>query len=170
MFAMASVGLDGVNIHTYSGGPDQLFSITYTRSQWRAYVAPEYYGVMMFAQAAPAGSQLLRVSGVSGIQTVRAWATRTPSGKTNVVLINDATDHPQNLILRLPGTLGAPTVERLQAPSVQSTSDVTIGGQTFGPQTTTGRLPGPFHVTTLASSSSYRVSLPAASAAMFTFG
>jgi len=170
MFAMASVGLDGVNIHTYSGAPDQLFSITRTGPQWQAYVAPEYYGVMMFSQAAPQGSHLLRVSGAGGISTLRAWATVTPGGQTHVVLLNDDTDHPQNVIVRVPRSVGTATIERLQAPSVGSTLGVALGGQTFGSLTTTGRLPGPFHIARLASASSYSVLLPAASAAMLTFG
>jgi hypothetical protein len=170
LFAMANVGLDGVNIHTYSTAADQMFLITRFHSRWLAYVAPEYYGVMMFAQAAPAGSHLLQVSGVQGISTVRAWATVTPSGQINVVLLNDATDHPQDLIVRVPARRGAPTMERLQAPSVQATAGVTIGGQTFGHWTASGLLKGPFRLVRFKSANSYLVRLPAASAAMLTFG
>ncbi|HEY2644253.1 MAG TPA: glycosyl hydrolase family 79 C-terminal domain-containing protein, partial [Galbitalea sp.] len=174
-FAMASVGLDGVNIHIYPGVADQLFSINHAHGRWTADVAPEYYGVLMFSQAAPPGSHLLQVSGISGRGTLRAWATRTPSGGTRVVLINDAVDHPQYVTLRLPQSMGALTVERLEAPSVTSTSGVTIGGQTFGSQTTTGRLSQRFVAGTSpgdklsAAARTYRIRLPAASAAMLTF-
>ena len=169
MFAMASVGLDGVNVHTYQGLIDQLFAIKQVGSQWQGYVAPEYYGLLMFAQATPPGSRLLGVSGTPGISTLRAWATRTPTGQTHVVLINDDTNHSQGVSLRLPGTR-AGTIERLQAPSVRSTVGVTIGGQTFGSQTATGLVPGPYHVNrVVASAGTFRVSLPAASAAMLSF-
>jgi hypothetical protein len=170
MFAMASVGLDGVNIHTYSGYIGQPFTITRSGSRWLSYVTPEYYGMLMFAQAAPAGSRLLGVSGTSPTGTIRAWATRTPSGQTHVVLINDSTEEPQSLTLHMPGAAGAATVERLEAPSVHSKLGVTIGGRTFGGQTTTGLLSGRSHLERIvASAGTYRVSLPAASAAMLTF-
>jgi hypothetical protein len=176
LFAMASVGVDGVNIHTYSGAADQLFSITHVRSRWKAYVAPEYYGVLMFSQAAPPGSQLLHVSGIGGLSTLRAWAALTPTGQTNVVLVNDAIDRPEYVTVRLPERMSPPTVERLEAPSVDSTTGVTIGGKTFGSQTTTGLLSGTLRAGTfrggkLASAARiYRIRLPAASAAMLTFG
>jgi hypothetical protein len=170
MFAMANVGLDGVNIHTYERYIGEPFTITRAGSRWQAFVTPEYYGLLMFAQAAPPGSRLLRASGVTGDSTLRAWATRTPTGQVHVVLINDATNHRQDVSLRLRGKKGAATVERLKAPSVGSTSGVTIGGQTFGSQTATGKLPGRFRLETLApSGGTYSVSLPAASAAMLTF-
>jgi len=175
LFAMASVGLDGVNIHTYPGAADQLFSVKQVNGQWQAYVAPEYYGVMMFSQAAPPGSQLLKVSGVSDTGTVRAWATLTPRGQTKVVLINDALNHPQTLTVSLPWTVTAPIVERLEAPGIRSTTGVTIGGQTFGSQTTSGRLSGRFEGASRGhqlapAASRYSIRLPASSAAMLTFG
>ena len=171
MFAMASVGFDGVNIHTYAGYIGEPFTIRHVGSRWQAYVTPEYYGLLMFSQAAPPGSRLLKVSGTVGNRSVRAWATRTSNGQIHVVLINDDIDQPQNLTLRVPGSARAATLERLEAPSVHSTLGVSIGGQTFGSDTTTGRLPGPAHTTRLvASAGTYRVSLPAASAAMLTTG
>jgi hypothetical protein len=169
LFAMANTGVDGVNLHTYNGASDQLFFTRHIGSHWLAYVAPEYYGALMFAQAAPARSRLLQVSG--GSRTLRAWATRAPGGQIHVVLINDTTRHPANLIVRLPAVMDSATVERLQARNVRSTRGVTIGGRTFGAQTTTGLLSGPFHVVRLASpASAYRVHVPAASAAMLTLG
>ena len=52
-------------------------------------VHPLYYGALMFAQAAPAGSRLLRVdSGSQG--PLRAWATLGPDHRIRVLLINDS--------------------------------------------------------------------------------
>jgi hypothetical protein len=171
MFAMAKVGLDGVNIHTYAGYIGEPFTIQHSGSRWQASVTPEYYGLLMFSQAAPSGSRLLNVSDVGGNSSLRAWAVRTPKGQIHVVLINDNIDQPQNLTLRVPGSAPPATVERLEAPTVHSTLGVSIGGQTFGSETTTGRLPGPAHrIRIVASAGTYRVSLPAASAAMLTTG
>ena len=48
---------------------------------------------------------------------------------------------------------------------------MTIGGQTFGAQTTTGTLPGPPATTPVdPASGTYTVSLPAGSAALLTSG
>src|SRR5438270_885874 len=77
LFAMASVGADGVNIHTYPTSTSALFSFTRRNTVWRAFVEPEYYGLLMFAQAAPPGSRLLRISGAGAVKT---WATRGRDG------------------------------------------------------------------------------------------
>jgi hypothetical protein len=63
------------------------------------------------------------------------------------------------------------SVEWLTAPSVSATSGVELGGQTFGPQTTTGALPGPPGTTQLSPSSlfgPFEITVPPASAALLT--
>jgi Glycosyl hydrolase family 79 C-terminal beta domain len=71
--------------------------------------------------------------------------------------------------LRISGTQGRATLERLQAPSVGSKSGVTWGGQSFGQSTTTGVLMGRSNVTSVtAVGGVYTVKLPAASAALLT--
>lgn len=79
-FQMARVGVDGVNFHTFPGARYELFSFKRRHRRWRGFVAPEYYGLLTFAEAAPPGSSLLRVSGSLG--NVRAWATRAPEGRS----------------------------------------------------------------------------------------
>ncbi|MGO9886815.1 MAG: glycosyl hydrolase family 79 C-terminal domain-containing protein [Solirubrobacteraceae bacterium] len=166
LFQMARVGVDGVNIHTAPTYPDRLFVAKKVHHVWRAAVEPEYYGLMMFAQAAPAGSRLVHVSGASG--DLRAWATRATDGVIRVVLINDDTTRAQTLAVRVPGARGAAGLERLEAPSVEATSGVTIGGQTFGAETTTGALPTVAPVAVVPRAGDYDVRMPAASAAMLT--
>ena len=55
LFSMANVGVDGVNIHTYPLAGASLFGFHRVDRRWRATVQPEYYGLQMFAQAAPPG-------------------------------------------------------------------------------------------------------------------
>jgi hypothetical protein len=140
LFQMAAVGVDGVNIHSYSGAGDQLFSFTRAHMHWRGTVAPEYYGLLMFAQAAPRGARLLPVTGATS--TMRAWATGSPKGGTRVLLINDEPTYAQTITLRVHGDRGSATVEQLQAPSVHATGKVTLAGQSFARNTTTGTLTG----------------------------
>jgi hypothetical protein len=85
-----------------------------------------------------------------------------------VVLINRSTSS-RTVTVRIPSVSGTATVERLEAPSAQATSGVTLGGQSFGPETTTGLLAGASQITSLSSKSGgYAVTLPGTSAAMLT--
>jgi hypothetical protein len=62
-------------------------------------------------------------------------------------------------------------LERLRAPGATATTDVTLGGQTFGNETGTGELKGRLRSVRLKADrrGRYLVRLPAASAAMLTF-
>lgn len=168
LFEFARVGIDGVNIHTFPGAGYELFTFSYSGGGWRGSVAPEYYGLLMFAQAAHPGSRLLQVSGrIKG--PLKVWATRAPDGRIRVIMINKGTSGSWAVALRVPGHTRDATLQRLQAPSARATSGVTLGGRNFRPQTTTGTLEGhqrKFSVQ--ADNGRYVVTLPAASAALLT--
>ncbi len=163
LFSFASVGVDGVNIHTLPGAAYELFTITHSGSAWQAFVHPEFYGLLMFAQAFPPGAQLLPVTAPSG--PVRVWATRAADGTLRVVLINDDTASDHVVALQTPGTAPPATLEWLQAPSAAATTGVTLGGQTFGSETSTGRLPGPLSTTPIAASAGPSSTTPIAASA-----
>jgi hypothetical protein len=168
-FQMARVGVDGVNFHTYPGAPYELFNFKRRHGRWQGFVAPEYYGLEMFAQAAPPGARLLRWTGSLG--SVRAWATRAPGGAIHVVLINDHTAQSRTVAVRIAGAGGPATLERLRARGISATTGVTLGGQTFGTATTTGMLAGHATLATVKpAGGAYVVQLPQASAAMLTIG
>jgi len=166
-FQMARVGVDGVNFHTYPGAPYELFSFKRRDGHWQGFVSPEYYGLDMFAQAAPPNSSLLRLSGSLG--DVGAWATRAPDGTIHVVLINDYTAQSRTVALRIAGAGAPASLEWLRAKGLSATTGVTLGGQTFGTATRTGVLAGRSTDTTLTpANGAYVVRLPQASAAMLT--
>jgi hypothetical protein len=168
LFAMARVGVDGVNLQTAPGSWNELFRIEQTGGGWQGSVNPAYYGLMMFAQAAPAGSHLLRLSGSPGSQ-VSAWAIRAPGGDVRVVLINHATAHARVVRVRVPAPGSPATLERLQAPSAGANHGVTLGGQSFGANTSTGLLAGPSNLSFVKPvAGQYGIALPAASAALLT--
>ncbi len=118
-----------------------------------------YYGLLMFARAAPAGSRLLQVTpapAANGGPNDKVWATHGADGKTRVVIINKDT-HAHNVVLQGTGlsVKGTPTTYRLQAkpshpdpacPSAYAnaglcaTAGVTLGGRAFGAQA--GASPG----------------------------
>jgi hypothetical protein len=174
LFAMARVGVDGVNIHTFPDVGTQLFTFRRVHGQWRGNAEPEYYGLAMFAQAAPPGSRLLAVS-PAGVAALHAWATRASDGTTRLVLINEGTRAETVAVLPRAVTptggvataTGTGTVERLEAPSTAATRAVTLAGQAF--DATTGVLAGPRQTSTVAPvHGEYTISVPAGSAAMLT--
>jgi len=170
LFNFAAAGVDGVNFHMLPGAHYELFTVSQTAAgTWQAFVHPEYYGLLMFAQAFPPGARLLPVGAPTG--PVKVWATLGTDGTTRVVVINQDPTSDHTVEIQLPETTASGTVETLQAPSVPSTSGVTLGGQTFGPQTTTGTLPGPAVTTTVTPAlGMYSLDVPAGSAELLTVG
>jgi Glycosyl hydrolase family 79 C-terminal beta domain len=167
LFEMARVGVDGVNIHTYPGATYQLFTFAHRGLRWKASVTPEYYGLDMFAQAAPPGSRLLSTT-TTNAQGITVWATRGRQGRTRVVLINESLDR-RTVAVGAAGGRSA-TVEWLRAPALTSTTGVTLGGQSFGTSTTNGRLKGRSRIAKLnATDGHYEFTLPAESAALVTY-
>ena len=171
LFAMAKVGVAGVNIHTTPGYVNQLFSFTQNAAgSWSGSVEPLYYGLLLFAQAAPAGSRLLRVSS-SGNAAVRVWATRGTDGLDRVVVINAAPGTTQTVRMSVPGETQPGTLERMTAPRLSATSGVSIAGESFGRSTTTGQLAGTPRVTKAPRvDGDYVITLHGASAALLTLG
>jgi glycosyl hydrolase family 79 len=165
LFGLASVGVSGVNVHTFPGAGYELFQIAHTGGTWRAAVSPEYYGMLMFAQATPPGSRILNVT-PTGIPGVNVWATRAPDGTVRVVLTNEGSG-AHELAVHMPGKFQSATLARLTAPSATATSGVTLAGQSFGSATTTGRLAGSSQQASVSGDDGrYEIALPAASAAM----
>jgi hypothetical protein len=169
LFALARVGIDGVNIHTSDHGSYDPFKFDRVGDHWIARVTPIYYGLLMFARAAPPGSRLLPTTQPSE-RTLHSWATIAPDGTIRVVLINDSPDHSATLVIRTPvGATGTGTLTRLRAPGLAAQTDVTIAGQTYGASTTTGNLTGTFRAARINPVNQHEViSLPAASAALLT--
>jgi hypothetical protein len=169
LFNMAAVGVDGISLHTLPKSAYEPFTFSESRrGVWSVDVRPVYYGMLMFAQADPPGSRLLDVTATSG--PLKAWAVQTPSGHTNVVLINKSTTTNYSVHVTIAGAQPALSSESLQAPSLSSTSGVTIGGQTFPLGTTSSKLAGtPVRGTvTPALGGGYDVTVPVAGAVMLS--
>jgi Glycosyl hydrolase family 79 C-terminal beta domain len=168
LFAMDRAGVDGVNVHSWRGSAGKLFGFSLDHGTWSASVRPEYYGLMMFARAAPAGSTLEPVTQSNG-SNVEAWATMAGDHRVRVMLINHSLTAAQSVVVRVPMARGNALLDRLRAPSVKSTAGMTLAGQSFGAATTTGQLAGPLREVTLKRrGGAYSVRLPAATATLLT--
>ncbi|MGH2885326.1 MAG: glycosyl hydrolase family 79 C-terminal domain-containing protein [Solirubrobacteraceae bacterium] len=168
LFQLVRAGVDGVNIHTWRGSAGKLFDMHYRHGRWVGTVAPEYYGMLMFVQAAPPGSRLLS-TGRDDTGPLRSWAVLAPDRSVRVVLINDSLTHTRWVLVRPPGPSREAKLARLEAPSAHARTGITLGGKSFSPRTVTGRLTGPAQVTVMRpSAGGYLVRLPAAGAALLT--
>jgi hypothetical protein len=173
LFNMARVGVDGVNVHTFHNAIYEPFAVSERAGRWTAQVRPMYYGLLLFAQAAPPGARLLSTV-YRAPATLRVWATRARGGRVRVVLINDSRRRSVSVAVRPPG--GAlrerdATGIHLRAPHADAKAGVSIGGQSFGPTTSTGTLSGSARVFTLrAVRGRYLVRLPPATATLVEVG
>ena len=165
LFDLASVGVDGVNIHSLPGAAYEVFTFRRTAGGWQAFVHPDYYGMLMFAQAFPPGAQLLPVHVPAG--PVKVWATRSADGHIRVALINQDS-RARSVELQLPSAGGQAQLEWLRAPGLAATDGVTLGGHTFGAETSTGTLPAPQLQTASQLLGWYSIQLPPASAVLLT--
>ncbi|HWE34850.1 MAG TPA: glycosyl hydrolase family 79 C-terminal domain-containing protein [Solirubrobacteraceae bacterium] len=168
MFQLVNAGVDGVDVHSKLGSANALWVFTQKGNTWTANVNPDYYGFLAFAQAAPAGARLLPVS--SGDSwPLNVFATRGTDGTERIVIINMSAHKPYNVTVKGGTGAAAGTVSRLSAPSLGATGHVTLGGQSFASQTPTGLLTGtPSTSSVDLAGGAYKVSVPAASAAIVT--
>jgi hypothetical protein len=173
LFTVAAAGVDGVNIHTFPNAANGLFDFSQSHGHWVGTIRPLYYGVTMFAQAAPPGSRLLTIDSASQ-DPVRQWATLAPDHRIRVLLINDSLTSSARTLVRPPSAPGPAKIERLRASSAYATGGVTLGGESFGTetrfgsQTSTGLLAAPKPQSVTPRAGAYAVTMPAASAALLT--
>jgi Glycosyl hydrolase family 79 C-terminal beta domain len=169
LFGLAHVGVDGINVHTSENGAYDPFTFNRSAGHWFAQVKPIYYGLLMFARAAPPGSRLLATTHPAE-PALRTWATLAPDRTVRVVLINDSPDRSATLTIRAPfGATTTARLTRLLAPGLAATTDLTLAGQTFGTRTATANPTGAFKAATVAPiKRRYVITLPAASAALLT--
>jgi hypothetical protein len=161
LFELAHAGIDGVNIHTFPGAGYELFKMSQHAGNWGAAVSPEYYGLLLFARAAPAGSRLIPMS--SADRAVKVWGTEDGRGVVRITAINKDQRSGHQVRIEVQGAHGSAELQRL----LGSGAEVTLGGASFGAQTESGTLAS--HPDELAAAGAgYTLDLPPSSAALLT--
>jgi hypothetical protein len=164
--ALWRAGVQGVNYQTVDGLLNQVISARHSAAGWRVSVEPVYYGLLAFAEAAPAGSRLLTIS-TRGVAHVDQFAVRAPDGSERVVLTNVGST-ARTIGVSAAGARGTGSEALLSAGSLTATGGTTLAGQTLSPRT--GQLTGTLHTTPVAPNRRgvYAVRIPAHAAAILT--
>jgi hypothetical protein len=164
--ALWKAGVQGVNYQTVDGLLNQVISARRSASGWRVSVEPVYYGLLAFAEAAPAGSHLLNVSS-PGAAHLYQFAVRAPDGSERVVLTNVGST-ARTIAVSEAGAHGTGAMSLLSAASLTATGGATLGGQTVSSRT--GLLTGAPRATLVRPNHRglYTVRVPAHAAAILT--
>ena len=164
--ALWQAGVQGVNFQTVDGNVNQMIAAKHSASGWRVSAEPEYYGLLAFADAAPAGSRLLRTSD-PGVAGVYQFAVRAPDGSERIVLTNVGSAALTVGVSAL-GTHGTGSLSLLSARSLSATGGTTLAGRRLSSRT--GQLTGTPRLTLVRPNAKrvYAVRVPAHAAAILT--
>jgi hypothetical protein len=127
LFELVRAGVDGVNWHIRP----LTFNAPFQLRARAIEPMPELYGLTLFAHMLGPGARLAAVhlSSPSGVH-LKAWAVRSRR-TTSVLLINKGRSTAR-VTLRAGNDRNAARIQRLSAPSVRSSSGVTLGGRWIG--------------------------------------
>ena len=167
MFTLASAGCAGVNMET--GVNHRGFISSYSPigddEQGHYWAAPEYYGMLAFAQSG--AGRIIGSTIDAGDRNIKAYAIQPAKERIVLTLINK--EPSSDAIIVIDTGASAPfrrgSLVRLSGPSLESKSGVTLGGASVSPA-------GLWNSTRIEAVSGIRrrlqVRVPAASAAMVT--
>jgi hypothetical protein len=131
LFVLASYGCSGVNMETGVNHLGVISKYTPISDDLRGHygAAPEYYGLLAFAQAAK-GEQIALSCDAGGIN-LTAYATRQRSGAVTLTVINK--DLARDATVDVTGFAPKQALAmRLTAPSLNAMNGVTLGGAAVG--------------------------------------
>jgi hypothetical protein len=164
--ALWQAGVQGVNFQSVYGNFNQMIHARHSASGWSVSVQPEFYGLLAFADAAPAGSRLLRISN-PGLAHFYQFAVRAPDASERVVLTNVGRG-ARTIGVTASGTGGTGFLSLLSAKSLSATSGTTLAGRSLSSRT--GQLTGTPRLTRVRPNANgvYAVRVPAHAAAILT--
>jgi hypothetical protein len=128
MYQLASAGNVGINFH---GGGYGWYTPIAGTPEAGFLARPEYYGMLLFAEAGPGRLVGAKLSGTESAPLLTAYALRGEDGHLRVMLFNKNLDKDVTVSISGSGGLGA-TAMRLEAPRADDTTDVTFAGCVVG--------------------------------------
>lgn len=162
LFELLQAGVDGVNLHMRATPLNTPFRLTA-----RGLLArPELYGLALFKRTVGPGAQLEHadVSAPAGAD-LTAWPVRVSGARLHVLLLNKGA-HAERVTLHAAGR-GPASLQRLRAPSPSATSHITLADRHIGAD---ARWHGRRSTSRIAAAhGSYRMTVPAYSAALLAF-
>jgi hypothetical protein len=165
LFALANAGVRQVDMHTWAGAYYAPLVVGRAAGRDVARPRPLYYGLMLFALAAPAGSRLVPVR-LTNAGSTRAWATIDPRGALRLLLINRSTSASREVLVRVAAVGGSGRLTLLRAPGIDARDGVTLGGRELSDDGALAR--PPLGASVSARGRRVRFTLPAASAGLLT--
>ena len=127
MFTLASAGCAGVNMET--GVNQRGFISSYSPigddEQGHYYAAPEYYGMLAFAQSG--AGRMIGSSTDAGNRNITAYATMPAKDRTVLTLINKEPSFDGNVVVDAPTSFRSGSLVRLSGSSLESKSGITLG-------------------------------------------
>jgi hypothetical protein len=166
MFLLATGGCAGVNMET--GVNQRGFISSYSPigddEQGHYWAAPEYYGMLAFSQCGT--GRMIGSTVDAGSRNISVHATCPSEDHTVLTLINkESARHARVVIEGPPESFRNASLVRLSGPSLESKSEITLGGASVSPDGVWKAA----RVEDLArSEGKLKVRLPAASAALVT--
>ncbi len=171
-FEAKAGGAAGFNLHsngTITGGP-LPYDIAYSNNGNLTVHAP-FYDVLFLAQAIQNGASPLPVAITQTAGNVKVWATVDAAGTLRVAVLEKDLDGPaqsKTVVLDLVTYNKPGALTTLTAPSLNATSGITIGGQTFD-GTSNGELKGlPVSTQVVPANGVYTFTVNDGTAAMLT--
>ncbi len=129
MFTLAAAGCAGVNMET--GVNQRGFISSYSpigdNEQGHYWAAPEYYGMLAFAQS---GGRVIGCALDAGDKNVKAYATQPGRDRIVLTLINKESSLDATVVMdaSTSAPLRSGSLIRLAGPSLESKSGLTLGG------------------------------------------
>jgi len=164
MYQLASAGGMGTNFH--GGGYGWYTPIAGTREN--GFLArPIYYGMLLFAQAGSGQLVQSKLEQIEQAPLLTAYGLRSDAGALKVAAFNKNPDRAVRLTVDAGERVQRATALRLVAPRVDDTTDTTFGGSPVG---ASGSWSPVLEELLSVESGAADIELPAASAALITFG
>ena len=128
LFVLASYGCAGVNMETGVNHLGWISKYTPIGDDLAEHysAAPEYYGLLAFAQAS--GGELIGVSRDTGGINLTSYAVRHAGGETVLTVINKDASHGATVEISAPSPLTGAHAVRLTGSSLTAKSGITLAG------------------------------------------